>query len=172
MGRALDMQVGGDHYKKLKIQPVEYIVANNIGYLEGNVIKYITRWRDKGGVRDLEKAKHYIEMLIELQNTKTKDALSERAQEERKKLDSVSSEQICVEDADLPQHGFTRHEAIKNLLKEYKRVIVRYKENVTDKELQHVADNLRGLSLDIVRESIRPDRFGICVHYAKRETAF
>lgn len=63
--QALDTQVGGDHYKKLKIQPVEYIMANEIPYMEGNVIKYVTRWRGKAGVQDLEKAKHYIEMLIE-----------------------------------------------------------------------------------------------------------
>lgn len=62
---ALETQVGGAHYKKLKIQPVEYIMANNIPYMEGNVVKYVTRWRDKAGVQDLEKAKHYIEMLIE-----------------------------------------------------------------------------------------------------------
>ena len=64
---ALDVQVQGDHYKKLKIQPVEYIHANGIGYFEGNVIKYITRWRDKGGNADLLKAKHYIELLLELE---------------------------------------------------------------------------------------------------------
>ena len=61
------MQVAGDHYKKLKIQPVEYIHANGIGYFEGNVIKYITRWRDKGGPADLKKARHYIDLLLELE---------------------------------------------------------------------------------------------------------
>jgi len=66
--KALDVQVDGDHYKKLKIQPVEYIHANGIGYFEGNVIKYVTRWRDKGGIADLEKAKHYIDLLIEQEN--------------------------------------------------------------------------------------------------------
>jgi hypothetical protein len=64
---ALDVQVAGDHYKKLAIQPVQYIHANGIGYFEGNVIKYVSRWRDKGGLADLEKAKHYIELLIELE---------------------------------------------------------------------------------------------------------
>lgn len=64
---ALDVQVSGDHYKKMKIQPVEFIHANNIPYLEGNVIKYISRWRSKNGVADLEKAKHYIDLLIELE---------------------------------------------------------------------------------------------------------
>ena len=66
----MNKQVAGTHYKKLNIQPVEYIYANGIGYFEGNVIKYVTRWRDKNGIADLEKAKHYIELLIELENRK------------------------------------------------------------------------------------------------------
>jgi len=60
-------QVNGSHYKNKAIQPWDYIVANNLGYLEGNVVKYISRWRDKGGMDDLAKAKHYIEKLIELE---------------------------------------------------------------------------------------------------------
>lgn len=68
MTNALDKQVAGDHYKTLAIQPVEFIYANGIGYFEGNVIKYVTRWRQKNGIADLEKAKHYIELLIELEN--------------------------------------------------------------------------------------------------------
>lgn len=63
--KANDGQVGGDHYKKKAIQPWDYIVANEIPYLEGNIIKYVSRWRDKGGLKDLEKAKHYLEKLIE-----------------------------------------------------------------------------------------------------------
>jgi len=58
-------QVGGSHYKKYQIQPVEFIVKNNIGFCEGNIIKYILRFKEKGGVQDLEKAKHYIELLID-----------------------------------------------------------------------------------------------------------
>jgi hypothetical protein len=65
--RALDVQVSGNHYKDLAIQPVEYIHANGIGYFEGNVIKYVSRWRNKNGIKDLEKAKHYIDLLIELE---------------------------------------------------------------------------------------------------------
>jgi hypothetical protein len=65
---ALEKQIKGDHYKSLTIQPVEYIHANNIPFLEGNVIKYVTRWRNKNGIADLEKAKHYIELLIELES--------------------------------------------------------------------------------------------------------
>ena len=64
---ALDTQIGGGHYKGLKIQPVEYIHANNIPFIEGNIIKYATRWRDKGGVETLEKIKHYVDLLIELE---------------------------------------------------------------------------------------------------------
>ena len=67
---ALDKQVAGSHYKDLPIQPVEYIHANALGYFEGNVIKYISRWRKKNGLADLEKAKHYIDLLIELETRK------------------------------------------------------------------------------------------------------
>jgi hypothetical protein len=63
--KPLDIQVGGDHYKSLKIQPVEYILANDIPYVEGNIIKYITRWKQKGGVEDIKKVIHYAEILLE-----------------------------------------------------------------------------------------------------------
>jgi hypothetical protein len=65
---ALTKQVNGDHYKKLRIQPIEFIHANNIPFAEGCAIKYLCRWRDKGGLADLEKAKHFIELLIELES--------------------------------------------------------------------------------------------------------
>jgi hypothetical protein len=65
---ALDVQTGGSHYKDLKIQPVEYIHANGLGFCEGSVIKYITRWRAKNGIEDLKKAKHFIDLLIELES--------------------------------------------------------------------------------------------------------
>lgn len=63
----LEHQVAGDHYKKLKIQPIEYIHANGIPFAEGSVIKYVTRWRDKGGIKDLEKARHFLDLLIDLE---------------------------------------------------------------------------------------------------------
>lgn len=62
---ALDKQTGGDHYKKLKIQPAEYAEANGLSSLEGKVVKYVTRHEDKGGVQDLRKAIHCLELLIE-----------------------------------------------------------------------------------------------------------
>lgn len=58
-------QIGGDHYSKLKIQPIDFILANKLDWCEANVVKYITRWRFKNGLDDLEKAKHYIDLLIE-----------------------------------------------------------------------------------------------------------
>lgn len=69
---ALSTQVSGDHYKSLEIQPIEYIHANSIPFAEGSVIKYVTRWRDKGGLADLEKAKHFLELLIELEQKAAK----------------------------------------------------------------------------------------------------
>ncbi len=65
---ALNKQEGGAHYKEQPSQPVQYIHANGIGYLEGNVIKYVSRWKKKNGIEDLKKAKHYIELLIELES--------------------------------------------------------------------------------------------------------
>jgi len=63
---ATDRQVGGDHYKTCTIQPVDYIVENNLTFLEGNVVKYITRHRRKGeGARDIEKVIHYCELILE-----------------------------------------------------------------------------------------------------------
>ena len=61
---ALDTQVGGSHYKDMAIQPMEYSMANQLDACQHTAIKYITRFREKGGIQDLEKAKHFIEMLI------------------------------------------------------------------------------------------------------------
>lgn len=63
--KPLDRQVGGNHYKDMKIQPVEFILANDLGFCEGNVVKYICRYKQKGGVEDLEKVIHYTQMLID-----------------------------------------------------------------------------------------------------------
>ena len=66
--KSTDYQVAGDHYQKMKIQPIEYIHANNLSFIEGSIVKYISRWRNKNGVEDLEKIKHYIDLLIELED--------------------------------------------------------------------------------------------------------
>jgi len=62
---ANDTQTGGTHYQ-VAIQPWDYIIENNLGYLEGNIIKYVTRYKAKGGVEDLRKAQHYLAKLIEV----------------------------------------------------------------------------------------------------------
>ena len=62
---AFDEQIGGNHYKLMMIQPTEYILANNLGWCEANVVKYISRWRSKGGIDDLRKVIHYAQILIE-----------------------------------------------------------------------------------------------------------
>jgi len=61
---ALNKQIDGDHYRQLKIQPVEFILANNIPFCEGAVIKYVCRHKTKGGKDDLLKAIHFCEILI------------------------------------------------------------------------------------------------------------
>lgn len=63
---ALSSQIGGDHYKSCAIQPIEFITANNLGFCEGNIVKYVTRHASKNGKQDLLKAKHYIDLLIQL----------------------------------------------------------------------------------------------------------
>lgn len=57
-------QVGGSHYKSMKIQPVEFVLANELGFCEGNIVKYTCRYKQKGGVEDLKKVIHYAELLI------------------------------------------------------------------------------------------------------------
>ena len=59
------IQVGGDHYTKMKIQPYTYITENNLGFAEGSIIKYVSRYRSKNGLEDLKKARHFIDLLIE-----------------------------------------------------------------------------------------------------------
>lgn len=65
-GEANSMQIGGEHYL-LPIQPITYITENNVPYMEGNIIKYVTRWKNKNGVEDLHKAAHYLQMLIDME---------------------------------------------------------------------------------------------------------
>ena len=60
----LNMPIGGEHYSKNKIQPIDYILANDMDFVSGNIIKYVTRYKHKNGLEDLKKAKHYLEILI------------------------------------------------------------------------------------------------------------
>lgn len=67
MIQATNEQIGGNHYKSCKIQPTEFIHANNIPFIEGNVIKYVCRHRQKNGKQDIEKAIHYLKLLLEFE---------------------------------------------------------------------------------------------------------
>ena len=65
-------QVGGTHYSQLAIEPIQFIETNELGYHEGNVVKYVSRWRNKNGIEDLKKAIWYIERLITIQHEEKK----------------------------------------------------------------------------------------------------
>lgn len=70
-GKASHIQIGGDHYRDLAIQPAYFCHVNSIPYLEATAIKYLCRWRKKNGIEDLKKAKHFIDLLIEFENATT-----------------------------------------------------------------------------------------------------
>lgn len=64
---SFDVQIGGNHYASMVIQPTEFIMKNKLNYIQGNVIKYICRYKNKNGREDLEKVKHYVDLLIDLE---------------------------------------------------------------------------------------------------------
>jgi Protein of unknwon function (DUF3310) len=101
---ASQTQVGGDHYAKMKIQPIHYITENGLGFIEGNVIKYISRWDKKNGIEDLKKARHYIDLLIESEDKKKKK------EQERKTIPPGAPEvkynnRVCDPDHDYNPAG-------------------------------------------------------------------
>ena len=75
--KASETQIGGSHYSDMAIQPIEFIHKNGLSFIQGNIIKYVCRYKDKGGIQDLNKAKHYIDLLIDFEeekyNVKLKD---------------------------------------------------------------------------------------------------
>ena len=71
-GKPSDKQIGGSHYKDCVIQPVDYIVKNNLDFLEGNVVKYITRHKTKNGIEDIRKVIHYADLILEKKYGKEK----------------------------------------------------------------------------------------------------
>ena len=64
---ALQKQVGGAHYAEMAIQPIEFITANDLSFLEGNIIKYVCRHKKKNGADDIKKAMHYCELLLQME---------------------------------------------------------------------------------------------------------
>ena len=92
---ARDKQIGGDHYKRMTIQPSDYIVKNNLGWYEGNIVKYITRHSIKGGKQDEEKVIHYAELLLEDQYLPKKsrgELMGEVTRKHIKKLNKEKNE--------------------------------------------------------------------------------
>ncbi len=65
--KASETQIGGSHYSDMAIQPIEFIHKNGLSFIQGNVIKYVCRYKSKGGIEDLNKAKHCIDLLIEFE---------------------------------------------------------------------------------------------------------
>jgi hypothetical protein len=86
---ALDTQVGGNHYKSMPIQPVEFIQKNDLGFIEGNIVKYICRWRSKGGIDDVMKVIHYAQLLILFE--KTRDSQNEKEEAEWRTLNTFNN---------------------------------------------------------------------------------
>ena len=74
---SLKTQVGGDHYKDFGIQPIEFILANNLDFIEGCIIKYLCRYKKKNGIEDLKKTRHYLDILIEYLEDKESENIFE-----------------------------------------------------------------------------------------------
>ena len=87
--KSLETQIGGSHYKGFAIQPAEYSIKNKLGFAEGNIVKYVSRFGLKGGLEDLYKARHYLEMLIEEVKKAEKTKMETVAQPYRALLDAV-----------------------------------------------------------------------------------
>jgi len=96
---ALDVQIGGSHYKDMPIQPMEFSMANNMDACQHTIIKYVSRFREKGGIQDLQKAKHVIDMLIEFEG---------KAQEAVRKLMMVAKDDKVVPIGTLSDRNQTR----------------------------------------------------------------
>lgn len=92
---AHDEQVDGNHYRSMRIQPSTFIFANRIGFHEGNAIKYLVRWRDKNGISDLKKARHFIDLLIELEE----QDVALRARQEHHELVDAFQQPVQIQDS-------------------------------------------------------------------------
>jgi hypothetical protein len=84
---ANDKQVGGSHYKT-NIEPWDAILDWGLGYLDGSAVKYLSRWHKKGGIQDLEKARHYLDKLIEVEHERLQRASDRNVQVETQVQDS------------------------------------------------------------------------------------
>ena len=105
MSEANKRQVGGNHYQT-SIQHWDYVVANDIPYLEAQVIKYLTRWRKKNGMEDVYKAKHYLDKLIEVEEAKAQQATQPTQHAQHDSL--LQRNPVIVQDG----HGFGHYEQV------------------------------------------------------------
>ena len=83
MSKANERQVGGGHYQKQRIQHWDVVAANDLDYFQGQITKYVMRWKDKNGLQDLEKAKHFLDKYIEVEQRKLDDAADENETKQR-----------------------------------------------------------------------------------------
>lgn len=110
---ALDYQHGGKHYKDLTIQPIEFIMANQLGFAEGCVVKYVTRWRYKGGMEDLRKARHFLEFILESHDYQEKFRVIRLS--EPIYLDTITPhDYIAANQIPLPEAGVISHVGMWN----------------------------------------------------------
>lgn len=113
-------QIGGDHYEKCSIMPTTYIRANNLDFFEGNIIKYTTRHKEKGGAEDIKKVIHYAEMILE-------DVYGILPEAKIKKNGDV-----VMEEQEYP-HGETLTEEIKRIENEFRATLL--KKGLTNKQI-------------------------------------
>ncbi|GAB5451810.1 MAG: hypothetical protein Hals2KO_21380 [Halioglobus sp.] len=106
---ALDRQVGGDHYKDLAIQPVEFAMVLQLGFCEGCIVKYVTRWRAKGGIEDVRKASHFLQFIEE--SSLYRSSLQQLRSGQVPLVDSPAAGDRYCESNDLsnPEAGVIRH---------------------------------------------------------------
>mgnify|MGYP001068898275 CR=1 FL=1 len=103
-------QVGGTHYSDLTIEPIQFIEANGLGYCEGNIIKYISRWKNKNGVEDIRKAAWYVNRLLQVElasQEAAQETISTRYMEDLEKAHANRAEQLkMLEGWDLQWFGW------------------------------------------------------------------
>lgn len=144
---SLNVQIGGNHYKNFIIQPVEYVWKNDIPFIEGSVIKYVTRWKSKGGINDLRKARHFLDLLIEFNNEEKGPidsySLLTDELEEQHQLHKAALKKIEVLEEQLAE----AHETISNFdssLDElgayYKEALLQLKQDVHEHILSIIDD--------------------------------
>lgn len=154
----LDVQIGGDHYKDKAIQPITYIQANNLGFLEGCVIKRVTRWKEKNGVEDLRKAVHELELLIHFSMEKAADQEHGFAQEK--------VEGHAVDFTPDQKSAKPRRPKAKDVKKAIKKAVAKRKQSVQLSPVQRkrliTAAKKKGVSISAVAK-----QFGVSWQTAK-----